>query len=250
MRLSLTTVFCLLLLLLATAATAQQTEPPYSGTIFLDGDIITDNDRSVFKSLRSRGTERRSIYDRRDEDYITTRVRLFEVRFRDGLSTTVQVNAEFAAQAAKREARKYAVVLGRLPRLLRTRMRTVTINQGKEPYGGGGDDVLIHTGMTTEYERDGILEETLMHELTHTSIDPKYTDAPKWRAAQRADPTFISTYARDNPDSEDLAESLVPWFAVRYRPGRIDQELADTIRAAIPNRIAFFNSLRVKPVRP
>lgn len=248
MRLLLMTT--LSLLLLGASATAQNGVPPYSGTIFLDGDIITSQDRSVFKSLRAAGTEKRSIYDRRKEAYITARVHLFEVRFRDGLRTTVQVNAEFPARAARREARKYTVVLGRLPRLLRTRMLTVTVNNGKKLYGGGGDDVLIHTGMTKEYERDGILEETLMHELAHTSIDPKYTDAPKWRAAQRKDPTFISTYARDNPDREDLAESVVPWFGVRYRASRMDREMVRTIKRSIPNRIRFFNSLKaLKPIR-
>ena len=54
---------------------------------------------------------------------------------------------------------------------------------------------------------------------------------------------FISPYARDYPDREDVAESLVPWFAYRYFPGRVvESELAD-IGGVMPNRLAFFDSL-------
>ncbi|MEX2271213.1 MAG: hypothetical protein WD690_07080 [Vicinamibacterales bacterium] len=70
------------------------------------------------------------------------------------------------------------------------------------------------------------------------------------RDGQAQDNTFISTYARDNPTREDLAESFLPYLAVRYRPERITQALADTIRHAIPNRIAYFDaqSFGVAPV--
>ena len=66
--------------------------------------------------------------------------------------------------------------------------------------------MLIHTGQSIDYENQGILEETLVHESTHTSLDGKYANAPEWLAAQEADNTFISTYARDFPEREDLAE--------------------------------------------
>lgn len=94
--------------------------------------------------------------------------------------------------------------------------------------------------MTPEYVRDGILEETLAHEAAHVSLDDDYADASGWRAAQRSDPTFISTYARDNPDREDVAESYVPYFAVSQRRGRIDEAVAAQIEAAIPARLKFF----------
>ena len=64
-----------------------------------------------------------------------------------------------------------------------------------------------------------------------------------WIAAQGKDPAFISTYARDNPTREDIAESFLPYLAVRYRPERISQTLANTILQTIPNRIAYFDSL-------
>ena len=69
-----------------------------------------------------------------------------------------------------------------------------------------------------------------------------HASAPDWLAAQIADGTFISTYARDFPDREDIAESFLPYLAVRYRSERISQALADTILQTIPNRIAYFDN--------
>jgi hypothetical protein len=61
--------------------------------------------------------------------------------------------------------------------------------------------------------------------------------------AQAADPTFISDDARDFPEREDIAESFVPYLAVRYRADRIPESLRMTIEATMPNRIACFDGL-------
>ena len=53
------------------------------------------------------------------------------------------------------------------------------IHKGYEGYGGGNDNLLVHTGMTENYKNylaygegdPSIVEETLIHEATHTSID-------------------------------------------------------------------------------
>ena len=64
-------------------------------------------------------------------------------------------------------------------------------------------------------------KETLVHEAAHTSLDSAHASAAGWLAAQSADPTFISTYARDFPAREDIAETFVLYLAVRYRSDRI-----------------------------
>jgi hypothetical protein len=81
-----------------------------------------------------------------------------------------QVNPEFGGRAkALTEARKYATVAGRLPRVLREAVQQVVIHKGKQPFGGGSTYVLIHTGQAAEYERDGYLEEAIVHEASHTA---------------------------------------------------------------------------------
>ena len=59
--------------------------------------------------------------------------------------------------------------------------------------------------------------------------------------AQENDCEFISDYARDNPIREDIAESYLPYLAVRYRSDRISESLKKTIEDAIPNRIKYFD---------
>ena len=44
-----------------------------------------------------------------------------------------------------------------------------------------------------------------------------------------------------SPDREDIAESYLLYFAVRYRSDRISSELKDTIESAIPNRLNYFD---------
>lgn len=60
-------------------------------------------------------------------------------------------------------------------------------------------------------------------------VDPTHASAAGWVSAQQADPVFISAYARDHLTREDLAETMVPYIAVRYRADRITEGLADTI---------------------
>ena len=43
-------------------------------------------------------------------------------------------------------------------------------------------------------------------------------------------------------EREDIAESYLPYFAVRYRSERITPELRDSIESAIPNRIKYFDA--------
>jgi hypothetical protein len=224
--------------------------PPYSGTIFIDGDIITSADPTTFTGLTANGQGNRLMFDRRTNSFNNVNAYLFNATFSDGLTSEVQVNPEFGGAAAQVEALKYSTVLGRLPKVLRTDMAAVWIHQGVEAFGGGNNSVLIHTGQSANYEASGILEETLVHELSHTSLDADHAATPGWLAAQAADPEFISTYARDNPTREDIAESFLPWLALRHRSGRIDAATASTFSSTIPNRLAYFDAqgFNVAPV--
>lgn len=220
-----------------------QADPPFSGTIFIDPDIITSSDPTTLQTMVYAGQGLRTMFDRRVNNWITVNAYLFNASFDDGLTTEIQVNPEFGSSAAALvEAQKYGEVIGRLPTVLRTDVETVWIHKGTQPFGGGNNNLLIHTGQADLYVADGILEETFVHEAAHTSLDPTHATAPAWLAAQTADGTFISTYARDFPDREDIAESFLPYLAIRYRPDRISQSLADTILQTIPNRIAYFDN--------
>jgi hypothetical protein len=222
------------------------TAPPFSGTIFIAANIITAADPTTFQGLSPKGQGARTMFDRRVNGWIVAQAYLFDAAFSDGLGIEMQVNPEFGSvEAARTQAEKYAQAIGRLPRALRVSVETVWIHQGVNPFGGGNRNLLIHVGQADLYVANGILEETLVHEAAHTSLDATHASAPGWLAAQSLDSTFISTYARDFPRREDIAESFLPYLAVRYRPERISQSLLNTIQLTIPNRIAYFDSLQL-----
>lgn len=216
---------------------------PYIGTAFIDPSIITSEDPTAFDGIVYTGTGNRLMFDRRINGWITLNAYLFNATFTDGLTAEIQVNPEFASvELAAAEAQKYGIEIGRLPTALRNDVETVWIHKGIQPFGGGNKNLLIHTGQGELYAADGFLEEILVHEAAHTSLDAAHAAAPEWIAAQNADPDFISTYARDYPDREDIAESFLAWLAVRHRSDRISSIDFDIINATIPNRIAYFDS--------
>jgi hypothetical protein len=184
------------------------------------------------------------MFDRRVNNWITVDAYLFNATFDDGLSVEVQVNPEFgSAELAQAPAEKYAIVIGRLPSTLRKDVQTVWIHKGTELFGGGNNNLLIHIGQADVYESEGILEETFVHEASHTSLDHPHATAAGWVAAQDKDPTFISTYARDNPTREDIAETVLLYLAVRHGQDRIPSEIESTVLKTIPNRIQYLDGL-------
>jgi len=219
--------------------------PPFSGTIFIDPDIITAADPTTYLTMSFAGQGTRLMFDRRIGAFANYNAYLFNAQYSDGLTIEIQVNPEFGSSAsAQAQAQFYAPVIGRLPKALRVNVQTVWLHQGNQPFGGGNNNLLIHTGsIALSYVSDGILEEVFVHEAAHTSLDATHAAAAGWLAAQNADAEFISTYARDNPSSEDIAESFLPWLAVRHRSARISAQLANTIRVTIPNRLAYFDGL-------
>ena len=79
-----------------------------------------------------------------------------------------------------------------------------------------------------------------------------HTTGSRTNGSRRRRPIGISSQAtREFPTREDVAESFLMWFAVRFREDRISARLATTIRSRIPNRLAFFDvqDFDVTPVR-
>ena len=207
-------------------------------------DLIKPSDPTTLDDLISAGVGQRLMFDRRQNTFVTYEAFLFNAFFDDSLTAEVQVNPEFGTQdEAMAAAVKYTEAIGRLPTALREKMETVWIHKGIQPFGGGNNNILIHTGQGELYINDGILEETFVHEAAHTSLDPDHATAAGWIAAQEADPTFISTYAQQFSQREDIAESFLPYLAVRFRSDRISEELKQIILLTMPNRIAYFDSL-------
>ncbi len=236
-------LFKLVLLLVSSHCFTQ----PYGGTIFVDPDIIMASDSSALETVTYIGQANRTIFDRRLNNWTTVNAFLFEVAWNDGLSTEAVVNPEFGTlELAAVEAEKYGWHIGQLPYCLRFDVDEIWINKGVELFGGGNHSILIHTGQTVLYENDDILEETLVHEASHTSLDATHAASAGWLAAQNLDGGFISDYAEEFPDREDIAESFLMWMAVRYRKDKISTVNFNLITQAIPNRLAYFDEISCK----
>ena len=218
-------------------------DPPFEGTIFISPNIITENDPTSFTHLEFSGKQPRVMFDRRVDDWIESTPLIFLAYYDDKYTIEVQVNPEFISlEVALKKATKYATIIGRLPSILRVDVETVWIHKGMKPFGGGNKNLLIHTDWSEKhYELQGILEETFIHEAAHTSLDILYSNDLGWKNAQKIDCHFISTYASENPIREDVAESYLPYFAVRYASSRISKKMIKTIENTIPERIKYFD---------
>lgn len=239
-------------LLAGLAVSAGSLAQPYRGTIFFDSDVITADDTSTLVSTTYTGQGTRRIFDRRVNGWTTINAYLFDIVFDDSLTTEAQVNSEFGTlEAATAVAEKYAKVVSRLPACLRADVDALWINAGTQPFGGGNRSLLIYTGMSAKYEEQGILEETLIHEASHTSLDATHARADDWKKAAALDSGFISTYAAANPDREDIAETFLMWIAVRQPVVKISEKDFSTITQTVPNRLIYFDrqNLNMYPLR-
>ena len=64
----------------------------------------------------------------------------------------------------------------------------------------------------------------------------------EWRQAMSADyRKFISTYAMQYPDREDVSESSTSWYATRVRKDRQPSRDIQITEATIPNRMNYFD---------
>jgi len=164
----------------------------------------------------------------------------------EGVLTKEFVFAEF--KKLKTNAEKVALVyleeIGRLPKLFRKNLETVSIHKGYENFGGGNNNFVIHHDNGLELKKYGLLEEIFLHEGVHTSLDSDHRLSNAWINAQKSDNgNFISDYAKQKPKREDLAETVPLCFALKYKRDRLSDHTIKKIEKTIPNRIEYCNSV-------
>ena len=221
--------------------------PPFDGTIWITGDIITVNEPSVFSNVIFQGKSVRTMYDRR-AGWITENPYIFNASYTDNIEIEIQINPEFTYEESLNLANKYGRSVGQLPKSLRTDVETMWIHEGEEAWGGGNNNILIHTGQGEIYENwngGDISQETLIHEGTHTSLDSKIYGKDGWVSAVNNDQTYVSTYAKDYPQREDIAELFPLYIAVKIFPERISSYHRNLILSCCINRINYLDSLEL-----
>ena len=104
----------------------------------------------------------------------------------------------------------------------------------------GKCSIYLYADMMEAMRNRPFAEEIIVHEAAHCA-DDEHRNTSGWKAAQDADPEFISNHAERYPHQEDFAETFSAWMAVRYTPDRLDAAVLDTIADAIPNRLAYLD---------
>jgi len=217
--------------------------PPFEGTVWITPNLITPSDPTSLTDVAYVGRGVRDFWDPLAELWVVNHAYLFDARYA-GQVVEFQVHSHFrTSEAARSQVDTYAPALGRLPAVLLSGAREVEISNVDYPFEGNGHLGAFHiyTGDGEALMEDGFLEEVLVHEGGHVSLDPGHENRPDWLAAQAADGVFVSDYARDYPTREDVAESILPYFGLRYRPDRLTEADRFAIAAAIPNRLLYFD---------
>ena len=225
-------------------AAGAQNAPPFgdtAGTVF---DIIRADDPDSFLCLQPQGQGTRQIWDKRVDGEPLVEAWLFTARFTDGTGIEIAINPEFgSSEAARTEALRYTTPLGQLPTSLRRGIERFSVHGGDQGFHAGTGQIVVYAGRADQRLTYAHLEESIFHEAVHASWDAIHRLAPEWKAAQAADGGFLTDYAADSPEREDLAETALFALALLHHPDRFPPvDSADT-RRAVPHRIDYIAGL-------
>ena len=230
-------------------------EPPFAGTMWDLPDLITSSDYTVYSTSSYQGIETRLFYDKSIPDFINYPAHIYKVNFGDGLAVDFEIYSEFTEDEANSIKQKYAPLMGQLGKELRKNIKSIEFLKGEEGASAQRSEDLNYANITfhidwlnniVETRPDGDkTEELFIHESAHLSIDPYVYGKQEWTNAVNLDGNYISTYAQDNPNSEDIAETFQAYIAVKYFPDRISSSLRDTILSVCLNRFKYFDSLNL-----
>ena len=230
-------------------------DPPFTGTMWDLPDLITSSDFTVYSTSTYKGIETRMFYDKAIPDFIDYPAHVYKVNFGDELSVDFEIYTEFTEEEALSIKQKYAPLMGQLGKELRKNIKSIEFLKGQEVASAQRSDDLSYANITfhidwlnniVQTRPDGDrTEELFIHEAAHLSIDPYVYGQQGWTDAVNLDGNYLSTYAKDNPDSEDVAETFQAYIAVKYFPERITSSLRDTILSICLNRFKYFDSLNL-----
>jgi hypothetical protein len=228
---------------------AQTAAPIYGSTAGVVFDIITLDDPSSFTCLHDRGRATRQMWDKRIDNEYNVEAFVFDAYFADGPVIEIVVNPEFQTpQEARQEAQRYTRALGQLPPVLRQGIRQVGIHKGRPTYSAGPGKIFVYADRTTQRVAEQHLEESLLHEAVHASLDADHARSDAWRAAQASDGRFVTRYGQKHPTREDLAESTLFAFARTFHPQRLPPVDTQDVLAAIPARLSYLERILTQPV--
>ena len=222
-------------------------------TEWKDGDIINKKDPSNFINLsflekkNVMGYDVRTLTNKYTKDgwgRSSFTVFVFNATFENSKDILINVNDEFKTdKKAKKQAIKWAKIYGQMPKFLKKNVKEITIHKGKAGWAGGQGTIVIHTDYLTN-ENKKYAEELMFHELTHASLDWWWggsVNEKKWINAVSTDKYYISEYAWELPGNEDLAETVLWWYASRCKADRISKKNNEKVNKFLTNRFKYLD---------
>lgn len=240
----------------------RNSQPPYFGTVFefptaVDSSVIT----GFFESAEYQGIKQREWWDYRDccNGWNNAETHVFLIKTTDDQEFEIFVNKNDWPNVSEgsdgyTEMLRHAIALTRIPKIFRGQLNSFALNgDGVGSLGGGNPwtkTMNANLGYTKSLFAPGTIEEFFVHEGCHVTVDDMFKNDPEWIQAQNDDGKFISTYARDFPQREDIAESMPAWMFVRKHVQITENDNIDvtgisdrkilTVIETIPNRLKFF----------
>jgi len=222
-------------------------EPPFYGTVYIEKGILPDNQNiSVFTTEETKYLGRRChrfydqsgwiVDDKGKGSYV------FKTYFADGVQTEFWLHSQSAnsTEDARRKVHDVGRSLGLTPQFLRVGARVVQIMDGEGSFSANTDGILhIYYDEFVEEQKSGYVEEILLHELAHTSLDLEYYGWVNWEDAAAADAGYVSYYAEEDPEAEDVSESITNWIGVALRT--LSEDNYKCTIQQIPNRLQLLD---------
>jgi len=217
-----------------------------NSVVSTDIDFITSDDISEFIELKFIERSKREMPDKRSDILFDNEAFVFEAVYSDA-KIGVWLHSDFKdLQIAEGYARKLTGPIGKLPQTMRKGLKHVVVHDGDETASGehlGNFFVVYSKNMDTRISNND-LEETVFHESVHATMDYGCEEADSgWNQARVKDNSFITDYAADKPEKEDLAESALFAYTMIKNPGRLAPNIESWIRTNIPNRFSFFETI-------
>ncbi|MFD3191431.1 hypothetical protein ACFMPD_14295 [Sedimentitalea sp. HM32M-2] len=228
-----------------TPVTARANDPwLYDATVDTVFDIIREDDPSSYICMSYEGRATRQMWDKRRNNEFDLNVFLFNAYFEDMPPFEIVVNPEYESpEAARAEADRYGRRIGQVPLVFRHGITRFGIHMGAEGFHAGAGKIFVYSETSTRRIEDDHLEESLLHEAVHATLDSHYRLAPMWVAAQQADGRFLTGYAAAYPEREDLAETALFAYALLRHPGRIPPADSMDILRTVPARIEVVKAI-------
>ena len=174
------------------------------------------------------------------------------------IKAPIRNNGEYTSQEAYFWMNTFGKVLGQLPRFMLRELDAIYfLNQGGGLIANPSGGLMVRTGdlvALRAYFQHGWIEELLLHELSHASLQLDVLGHQSayqgqltnwWDHFAALDNDFVTSYAMTSR-AEDFADTLTLWLFNKFRPYRDFQNSASDRIARVPYRVLLLEDLNTR----